>query len=424
MVIKTEGQTDEPSPQENTETKQTSEGDNEEGVGEKKEGVEEEDDEEEEEEEEEGPQDSFIGVPQAGAGKWASCIRIIEPSQLESTFLLELPEHEAAFSLCILPFASRPDVTFLAVGTVSNLIYSPQKFSAAFIHIYQFVREGAGLQLLHKTPVDEVPLALSAYQGKLLAGVGKALRVYDLGKRKLLKKTETRTFPTSIRSINISHDRIFVGDMAEAFHVVKYKKEAKQLVKYAESSAPLYLTSCCVLDYNTVAAADKFGNLLLTRVPAHLNNVHLEDPSGGILRGKYGELLHDDLPKLQNEVHYHVGEMITSIQKAALVPGPEVLIYTTILGAIGIFIPFLSREKLDFFSHLEMHLRGSNAPLAGRDHMAYRSAYWPVKSVTDGDLCEQFASLDFESQNTIAEELVCKVADVNKELEAMRNRVL
>jgi len=71
-----------------------------------------------------------------------------------------------------------------------------------------------------------------------------------------------------------------------------------------------------------------------------------------------------------------------------------------------------------------MHLRGSNPPLAGRDHMAFRSAYWPVKSCTDGDLCEQFVALDFDKQTTIAEELVCKVSDVHKELEAMRNRVL
>jgi splicing factor 3B subunit 3 len=371
-----------------------------------------------------GPSDAFVGVPHAGIGRWASCIRVIEPSQLESTFLLELPENEAAFSLCILPFQNRPGHLFLAVGTIQNLVYAPQSFTAAFIHIYQFVREGAGLQLLHKTQVSEVPLALAGFQGKLLAGVGKVLRIYELGKRKLLRKTECRGFPTTIQSLNVSHDRIFLGDIAEAFHIIKYRKEAKQLVKYCESSSPCYLTSACVMDYNTMAAADKFGNILITRVPMSLNTTAFEDPSGGLLRGKYGEILQGDVPKLEDVVHYHVGETITSIQKAALVPGPEILIYTTILGAIGIFIPFLSREKLDFFAHLEMHLRGSNPPLAGRDHMAFRSAYWPVKSCTDGDLCEQFVALDFDKQTTIAEELVCKVSDVHKELEAMRNRVL
>ena len=31
-------------------------------------------------------------------------------------------------------------------------------------------------------------------------------------------------------------------------------------------------------------------------------------------------------------------------------------------------------------------------PLCGRDHLAFRSFYAPVKSVVDGDICEQFNS--------------------------------
>ncbi len=54
-------------------------------------------------------------------------------------------------------------------------------------------------------------------------------------------------------------------------------------------------------------------------------------------------------------------------------------------------LPFTSREDVDFFLHLEMHLRQEHPPLCGRDHLAYRSAYFPVKDVIDGDLCEQFA---------------------------------
>ena len=56
-------------------------------------------------------------------------------------------------------------------------------------------------------------------------------------------------------------------------------------------------------------------------------------------------------------------------------------------------MPLTSREDTDFFSHLEMHLRQENPPLAGRDHMAYRSYYFPVKDVLDGDLCEQYTQV-------------------------------
>ena len=33
----------------------------------------------------------------------------------------------------------------------------------------------------------------------------------------------------------------------------------------------------------------------------------------------------------------------------------------------------------DFFQHLEMHMRSEFPPLCGRDHLSYRSYYYPVK---------------------------------------------
>jgi splicing factor 3B subunit 3 len=59
----------------------------------------------------------------------------------------------------------------------------------------------------------------------------------------------------------------------------------------------------------------------------------------------------------------------------------------------GAMLPFMSREDVDFFVHLEMYLRQENPPLCGRDHLAFRSAYFPVKDVVDGDLCEQYAQV-------------------------------
>ena len=35
-------------------------------------------------------------------------------------------------------------------------------------------------------------MVLMAFQGRLMAGVGKALRIYDMGKKKLLRKVENQ----------------------------------------------------------------------------------------------------------------------------------------------------------------------------------------------------------------------------------------
>jgi splicing factor 3B subunit 3 len=53
-------------------------------------------------------------------------------------------------------------------------------------------------------------------------------------------------------------------------------------------------------------------------------------------------------------------------------------VYTTLSGTVGMLVPFTSREDHDFFQNLEMHMRAENPPMAGRDHLAFRSYYFPV----------------------------------------------
>ena len=43
-----------------------------------------------------------------------------------------------------------------------------------------------------QTPVEDVPLAIAPFQGRVLVGVGKLLRIYDIGKKKLLRKCENK----------------------------------------------------------------------------------------------------------------------------------------------------------------------------------------------------------------------------------------
>ena len=69
-------------------------------------------------------------------------------------------------------------------------------------------------------------------------------------------------------------------------------------------------------------------------------------------------------------------------------------------------------------------MRQENPPLCGRDHMAFRSAYFPVKNVVDGDLCEQYPQITMDKQQGIAEELDRTPGEVLKKLEEVRNRVI
>lgn len=160
----------------------------------------------------------------------------------------------------------------------------------------------------------------------------------------------------------------------------------------------------------------------MCRLPSEVNE-EMEDNPAATFSGK--GFLNAAPHKSQNIVNFHVGETVNSLTKATLVTGgSEALVYTTIMGTIGALLPFTSREDIDFFSHLEMHMRNELPPLCGRDHLAFRSYYFPVKDVFDGDLCEQYSMLPPEKQKAIAEELDRTPSEVLKKLEVIRNCIL
>ena len=55
--------------------------------------------------------------------------------------------------------------------------------------------------------------------------------------------------------------RIFVSDVQESVHFVRYKRLDNQLIVFADETNPRWVTTACVLDFDTVAVADKFGNI-------------------------------------------------------------------------------------------------------------------------------------------------------------------
>lgn len=369
--------------------------------------------------------DEHYGYPKAESDKWVSCIRVLDPRSGTTTCLLELQENEAAFSICTVNFHDKEYGTLLAVGTAKGLQFLPKKsLAAGFIHIYRFVDEGRSLELLHKTQVEGVPLALCQFQGRLLAGIGPVLRLYDLGKRRLLRKCENKLFPNTIVSIQTYRDRIYVGDIQESFHYCKYRWDENQLYIFADDCVPRWLTASYHIDFDTMAGADKFGNIYFVRLPQDVSDEIEEDPTGGRIKWEQGKL--NGAPnKMEEIVQFNVGDVVTSLQKASLIPGGgECIVYGTIMGSIGALHAFTSRDDVDFFSHLEMHLRQDYPPLCGRDHMAYRSAYFPVKDVIDGDLCEQFPTLPMDLQRKIADELDRTPAEILRKLEEVRNKII
>jgi splicing factor 3B subunit 3 len=107
--------------------------------------------------------------------------------------------------------------------------------------------------------------------------------------------------------------------------------------------------------------------------------------------------------------HFHIGDLITSIYKVSMVAdGREVLLNTCLYGTIVGACPsrsLPSKEDIDFILTLEQHIHTEQTSLVGRDHLAWRGYYVPVKAVVDEDLCETFSMLPPGKQCSIAGEL-------------------
>lgn len=319
-------------------------------------------------------------------GHWASCIHIVDPINAKSTLQqIDLTDNEAATTIVAVSFSSQSDETFLVVGTGKDVTVSPRTSSAGFIYIYRFLEDGKELEFIHKTKTEQPPSALLAFQGRLLAGIGNELRIYDLGLKQLLRKCQAQVVPNLIVGLQTQGSRIIVSDVQESIVYVVYKYQDNRLIPFVDDVVARWTTCTTMVDYETVAGGDKFGNLWLLRCPQKVSEEADEDSSGGHLVHER-QYLQGAPNRLALMCHFYPQDIPTSMQKTQLVAGGrDVLVWTGLQGTLGILVPFVSREDVDFFQTLEQHLRGEEAPLAGRDHLIYRSYYVPVKGMIDGD---------------------------------------
>eukprot|EP00948_MAST-09A_sp_MAST-9A-sp1_P002971 g2971.t1 len=464
----------------------------------------EEDDEDEDEEEESesiAAAESRVGrlLPNGEkAGSWASCIRLIDASRalsiddadneeeeetktsgplkfpesgvLRTVQRLELGANEACFSGCLVQFFDRGGEVFLVVGVVKKYLIHPNvkgsgtqptdensgeiaqassrkasaRHSGCFLRVYRFLGRNS-LQFLHETACGDVPLSMCEFQGRLLVGVGRTLVLYEMGKKRLLRKCETRGFANYIRTLlpaenagnsHLGTGMVFLGDARESFSCLYYRRSDNCFVTLSEDMNVRSLTCGILVDPNTVVAGDRYGNVFALRVPKEAKNdvgVLPGSNNTGITSlwndgaGSAGASSRNRRPGqyLQLVSHFHVGQVITSMEKTTLTPGgSECIVYSTITGAIGILYPFTNRDDIDFFSHFELFMRQEAASFVARDHLSYRSYYAPVKNVVDGDLCEQFSGLPLLTQMKVAEQLNRTPAEIVKKLDDLRNRVM
>ena len=112
-------------------------------------------------------------------------------------------------------------------------------FAEGYIRIYKFAADGNSLQHVHTTPLGgAIPAALCEFQGRLLVGCGRSLRLMECGRKKMLRKCEYTGLPSIVMSIHTMGSRIYVGDAHESFHYLRFKKAENSFYIFADDSTP------------------------------------------------------------------------------------------------------------------------------------------------------------------------------------------
>jgi len=264
--------------------------------------------------------------------------------------------------------------------------------------------------------------ALIPFRDRLALGVGNELFLYDLGIKALLRKSRGIVVPNMITSLDARGDRIICGDVSESVTYVVYKEAANRMIGFVDDTVQRWTTATTMLDYETVAGGDKFGNLWVVRCPEQASKEADQGIGGFIVNER--SYLNGAPYRLELRSHFYTQDIPMSMQRTALVAGgQEVLFWSGLQGTLGMLVPFVSREDVEFFSSLEQQMRGEDPPLAGRDHLMYRSYYIPVKGVIDGDLCERFMKLGYDSKQKISAEVDRSVKEIERKVQEMRTRV-
>lgn len=392
---------------------------------------------------------------------WTSCIQLFisESHSLQSTsqplFELNLPVNEALLCGHFTTFHDKSD-RYLVFGTATNLQLPSYKYSQSFIYTYKLVSkvlpDGSSslvLELIHRTESTEwgVPLSFASYHGRLLVGfsrinsedIGAALRLYDLGMKKLLLKCHLKV-PSCVGLLKIhvpapkSSYRIMLTDLQESVIIITYRPMENIFLLMADDAIQRWVSTSLCLDYHSMAVASKFGQFSIIRLDSSLSREIDYDETGSKLLAQNSTLGGAPYKLDDVVVNTFIGDTIMAFQSTCLVYGANtpVLVYFTLTGKIGAFIPMPSRSDLFFFQKLEsalgelFHSRFGVDPmleefsLSGHQHLRYLSSFSPNKDVIDGALLDCFFSLPTNVKEDIAMRLERSVLQVTRKIQDFR----
>ena len=374
--------------------------------------------------------------------KWASCIQVVDFENLSIIQTVEFSSNESAISMAKLHFVSsgKGNMEHLIIGVTTDRKFLKNSVGKSYLFTFKIQKNTRKsnkkrLEYLHKTEIDCSPTVMIPFNGRLLVGMGKYLRLYDIGHRQLLRKSSTNIdyISSIVDLVHTGGERIAFGDSHSSIVFAKFDSAENRFVPFADDIMKRQITAVAALDYDTVIGGDKFGNVFVSRVPDSVSKKSDEDWSLLKVQESY---LNASPSRTKNLCEFFLLDTPTSFTKGSMtIGGHDGIIYTGIQGTVGLLLPLSTKLEVQFINSLEQSLRqvfdynfddydskqmGFN--LLGMDHLKFRSYYNPVKNVIDGDLIEKYYELSQSLKIKIARELNRTPKEVEKKISDLRNR--
>ncbi|SEI35550.1 YALIA101S07e03950g1_1 [Yarrowia lipolytica] len=266
---------------------------------------------------------------------------------------------------------------------------------------YISIFSSSSLGHVHTTEVEAPPLALCAYNGLLVAGIGSQVRLYALGLKQVLRKAQIEL---SKRVTCLAHfagsNRVAVGDIRQSVTVCVVLEEDSGHVIYPLVCDKISRQVTCLffVDYETVALGDRFGGFTMLRIPSEASKLADEDHNAVHLRQLE--------PTLNGPAHFrfdHVASFHIEDVPVAIHMYNDYLVVCGLLGTVSAFVPVVSPKQSRDLKTIEKFVCASDPGLMGRDHGRFRGYYVPVKEVVDGDMLREVLVMDEKRREEVGE---------------------
>lgn len=251
--------------------------------------------------------------------------------------------------------------------------------------------------LVHETPVELSVRALFEFNGQIFAAIGNTVRLYEIGKKQLLKKYSMSIRNQIVKAVHSGDNRIVIGDIRNSTIFCKFEDNRFQIV--AEDTMARSISCLTSLDHDTVIGSDKFGNIFVNRMESQQPNE--------ILNGAPG--------RVRTLAQIYVNDVVMKfIRCQMMVGGDEVILYGGLSGMVGVMVP-ISAKDYEWMKKLENEMA-----VEGRTNRSY---YNMSHNVVDGDLVEQFVQKSWDVRGRMARQVGRSIDEIDRRIEDMRERV-